>query len=142
MSGIDYLSRSFNIDIQEARKNLGKTGLPGQSHVVKIKDLSGGQKSRVALAALALSAPDILLLDEPTNNLDIESIQALAEAIEEFNGGVVMVTHDERLIRSTNCQLWVVEDKKVFELEGGFDDYRKEILDQLGETLIPHSHSS
>jgi len=142
MSGIDYLSRTFNIDVQEARKNLGKTGLPGPSHVVKIKDLSGGQKSRVALAALALSAPDILLLDEPTNNLDIESIQALAEAIEVFNGGVVMVTHDERLIRSTNCQLWVVEDQKVYEIEGGFDDYRKEILDQLGETLVPHSHDA
>ncbi|KAE9550755.1 hypothetical protein FO519_006029 [Halicephalobus sp. NKZ332] len=142
MSGIDFLSRSFNIDVQEARKNLGKTGLPGQSHLVKIKDLSGGQKSRVALAALALSAPDILLLDEPTNNLDIESIQALAEAIEVFNGGVVMVTHDERLIRSTNCQLWVVEEKKVYELEGGFDDYRKEILDQLGETLVPHSREA
>jgi ATP-binding cassette subfamily F protein 1 len=90
------------------------TGLPGESHTVKIKDLSGGQKSRVALAELSLFAPDILILDEPTNNLDIESIHALAEAIESFTGGVLMVTHDERLIRKTNCQLWVVEDKVNF----------------------------
>ena len=86
-------------------------GLPGASHTVKIKDLSGGQKSRVALAQLALGEPDILILDEPTNNLDIESIHALAEAIEEYDGGVLMVTHDERLIRATECQLWVVEEQ-------------------------------
>lgn len=67
--------------------------MPGQSHTVKIKDLSGGQKSRVALAELALGEPDILILDEPTNNLDIESIHALAEAIAEYKGGVVIVTH-------------------------------------------------
>uniref|UniRef100_A0AC34F422 ABC transporter domain-containing protein n=1 Tax=Panagrolaimus sp. ES5 TaxID=591445 RepID=A0AC34F422_9BILA len=140
VSGIEYLSRKFQIDIQIARKNLGMTGLPGESHTVKIKDLSGGQKSRVALAELSLFAPDILILDEPTNNLDIESIHALADAIESFTGGVLMVTHDERLIRKTNCQLWVVEDKKVFEIEGDFDDYRKEILDKLGETLANPQH--
>uniref|UniRef100_A0A915B9J7 ABC transporter domain-containing protein n=1 Tax=Parascaris univalens TaxID=6257 RepID=A0A915B9J7_PARUN len=132
---IEYLGLKFQIDYQEARKRLGTVGLPGHSHTVKIKDLSGGQKSRVALAELALSAPDILILDEPTNNLDIESIHALAEAIEEFGGGVVMVTHDERLIRETSCQLWIVEDHNVAEIDGDFDDYRKEILDQLGETL-------
>jgi ATP-binding cassette subfamily F protein 1 len=110
-SPIEYLSVKFQIDIQEARKNLGRVGLPGQSHTVKIKDLSGGQKSRVALAELALGEPDILILDEPTNNLDIESIHALAEAIEEYGGGVLMVTHDERLIRATNCQLWIVENQ-------------------------------
>jgi ATP-binding cassette subfamily F protein 1 len=140
VSGIEYLSRKFQIDIQIARKNLGMTGLPGESHTVKIKDLSGGQKSRVALAELSLFAPDILILDEPTNNLDIESIHALAEAIESFTGGVLMVTHDERLIRKTNCQLWVVEDKKVYEIDGDFDDYRKEILEQLGETLATPHH--
>ncbi|MFH4984919.1 hypothetical protein AB6A40_011628, partial [Gnathostoma spinigerum] len=109
-SPIEYLVTKFKIEYQEARKRLGTVGLPGHAHTVKIKDLSGGQKSRVALAELALGAPDLLLLDEPTNNLDIESIHALAEAIEEFGGGVVMVTHDERLIRETNCQLWIVEN--------------------------------
>lgn len=132
---IDYLMHKFKIEYQEARKRLGTVGLPGTAHTIKIKDLSGGQKSRVALAELALGAPDLLILDEPTNNLDIESIHALAEAIECFGGGVVMVTHDERLIRETNCQLWIVENQGVAEIDGHFDDYRKEILDQLGETL-------
>uniref|UniRef100_A0A914WRZ6 ABC transporter domain-containing protein n=1 Tax=Plectus sambesii TaxID=2011161 RepID=A0A914WRZ6_9BILA len=133
---VEYLGQKFNLDYQLARKCLGTVGLPGHSHTVKIKDLSGGQKSRVALAELSLSAPDMLILDEPTNNLDIESIEALAEAIETYGGGVVMVTHDERLIRQTSCQLWVVENQDIAEIDGDFDDYRKELLDALGETLV------
>ncbi|WKY13207.1 hypothetical protein Q1695_004203 [Nippostrongylus brasiliensis] len=123
---------------QSARKNLGKVGLAGHAHTVKIKDLSGGQKSRVALAELALGQPDMLILDEPTNNLDIESIDALATAIESFDGGVVMVTHDERLVRATQCTLWVVENQEVAEIDGDFDTYKKEVLEALGETLSSH----
>lgn len=133
---IEYLSTKFQIQPEVARKNLGMVGLPGQSHTVKIADLSGGQKSRVALAELALGEPDILILDEPTNNLDIESIHALADAISNYSGGVLMVTHDERLIRATECQLWIVENQEVNEIDGTFDDYREEILKQLGETLV------
>ncbi|TKR81727.1 hypothetical protein L596_015553 [Steinernema carpocapsae] len=130
-SPIEYLVAKFSIDPQTARKNLGMVGLPGPSHTVKIKDLSGGQKSRVALAELSLGSPDMLILDEPTNNLDIESIHALAEAIEDYGGGVLMVTHDERLIRATECQLWIVEDQDIVEIDGDFDTYRDEILSQL-----------
>lgn len=81
-----------------------------------MKDLSGGQKARVALAELCLSAPDVLILDEPTNNLDIESIDALAEAINEYKGGVIIVSHDERLIRETSCTLYVIEDQTINEV--------------------------
>ena len=120
-----------------------------------MEQLSGGQKSRVALAELTLSAPDVIVLDEPTNNLDIESIDALGDAIKEYDGGVIIVSHDERLIRETECQLWVIEEQvrreeflNVFllnlisvlqtinEIEGAFDDYRKEVLDQLGEEVF------
>ncbi|KAK6753471.1 hypothetical protein RB195_012828 [Necator americanus] len=132
---IEYLGTKFNIDYQLARKNLGSVGLAGHAHTVKIKDLSGGQKSRVALAELALGEPDMLILDEPTNNLDIESIDALATAIEDFGGGVVMVTHDERLVRATECTLWIVEDQGIAEIDGDFDTYKKEVLEALGETL-------
>lgn len=72
-----------------------------------MKDLSGGQKARVALAELCLNAPDVLILDEPTNNLDIESIDALAEAINEYTGGVIIVSHDERLIRYGLEWVWM-----------------------------------
>jgi ATP-binding cassette, subfamily F, member 1 len=101
-----------------------------------MKDLSGGQKARVALSDLIARAPDLLILDEPTNNLDIESIDALAEAINEFEGGVIIVSHDERLIRETDCQLWVIENQQINEIDGDFDDYRKELLESLGEAMI------
>merc|ERR1712223_943984 len=135
-SAAEYLMRLFNLPVEKARRALGSFGLASHAHTVKMKDLSGGQKSRVALAELTLSAPDVIVLDEPTNNLDIESIDALGDAIKEYDGGVIIVSHDERLIRETNCQLWVIEEQTINEIEGAFDDYRKEVLDQLGEEVF------
>lgn len=134
-SPTEYLMRLFNLPVEKARKQLGSFGLQSHAHTIKMKDLSGGQKSRVALAELTLSAPDVVILDEPTNNLDIESIDALAEAIGEYDGGVIIVSHDERLIRDTECQLWVIEEQTINEVDGDFDDYRKEVLDALGEEV-------
>ena len=85
-SPTEYLMRLFNLPVEKARKQLGSFGLQSHAHTIPMKDLSGGQKSRVALAELTLSAPDVVILDEPTNNLDIESIDALAEAIGEYQG--------------------------------------------------------
>jgi len=131
----EYLMRLFNLPYEKARKSLGTFGLSSHAHTIKMKDLSGGQKARVALAELTLGAPDVLILDEPTNNLDIESIDALAEAINEYKGGVIIVSHDERLIRDTECTLWVIEDQTINEVDGDFDDYRKELLESLGEVI-------
>merc|ERR1712013_83843 len=135
-SAAEYLMRLFNLPVEKARRALGSFGLASHAHTVKMKDLSGGQKSRVALAELTLSAPDVIVLDEPTNNFDIESIDALGDAIKEYDGGVIIVSHDERLIRETECQLWVIEEQTINEIEGAFDDYRKEVLDQLGEEVF------
>merc|ERR1712062_315570 len=134
-SPTEYLMRLFNLPVEKARKQLGSFGLQSHAHTIKMKDLSGGQKARVALAELTLSAPDVVIFDEPTNNLDIESIDALAEAISEYQGGIIIVSHDERLIRETNCTLWVIEDQGIEEIDGDFDDYRKEVLEQLGEEV-------
>lgn len=130
-----YLQRVFNLDYQEARKYLGSFGLAAHAHTIPNCQLSGGQKSRVALCELALHGPHVLILDEPTNNLDLESIDALADALSTFQGGVVIVTHDERLIRATDCVLYVVEDNSIEEIDGDFDDYRQEILETLGEVV-------
>lgn len=115
------------------RNLLGKVGLEGHAHEIKNRLLSGGQKARVVIAELVLMRPHILILDEPTNNLDIESIDALCDAIKEYDGGVVIVTHDARLIESTNCLLWVVGDQDVVEFDGKFSDYRQLILDDLAK---------
>ena len=134
-SSVEYLQCKFNVDVQFARATLGRYGLPGHAHLIKIKDLSGGQKARVVFAELSLMQPDVLILDEPTNNLDIESIDALAEALNKFEGGVIMVSHDARLIEETECVLWVVEEQTINQIDGVFEDYRQEILKSLGEDV-------
>lgn len=75
-------------------------------------------------------------MDEPTNNLDIESIDALGEAINEYQGAVIVVSHDARLITETNCQLWVVEEQSVSQIDGDFEDYKREVLEALGEVMV------
>ena len=82
----------------------------------------------------------MLYLLQPTNNLDIESIDALCDALKHFNGGVVLVSHDARLIETTDCQLWVVEHHNVTPWTEGFKDYRQHLLQQLEEqlaTIVP-----
>lgn len=120
-------------DYQSIRNRLGKYGLEGHAHEVTMRDLSGGQKARVVFVDLSLQMPHILLLDEPTNNLDIETIDALIKAINEFNGGIVCVTHDQRLIDECDCELWVVEDQDAKKWVAGFDDYKDKILTKLEE---------
>lgn len=133
---VAYLRRLFNEETyQSARNLLGKFGLEGHAHTIPIRDLSGGQKARVVFAELSLMAPHLLFLDEPTNNLDIESIDALCDALRSYNGGVVLVSHDARLIETTNCQLWVVEDQNVTPWEKGFNNYRQHLLQKLEEQL-------
>jgi len=139
VSPVEYLRNKYNLDYQDARKMLGRFGLASHAHTILMQDLSGGQKSRVAFADLVCRKPDILILDEPTNNLDIESIDALAEGLNAYEGGVIIVTHDERLIRDTDCMLWVVENQTVEQIDGDFDDYRRELLESLGETIASES---
>ncbi|KAM4631227.1 ATP-binding cassette sub-family F member 1 isoform 1-T1 [Polymixia lowei] len=132
----EYLMRNFNLPYQDSRKCLGRFGLESHAHTIQISKLSGGQKARVVFAELSCRQPDVLILDEPTNNLDIESIDALSEAINEYKGAVIIVSHDARLITETQCQLWVVEDCTVNQIDGDFEDYKREVLEALGETLV------
>ncbi|TDH73101.1 hypothetical protein CCR75_002082 [Bremia lactucae] len=129
---VEYLRRLFqDQSYQQVRNLLGKVGLEGHAHEIKNRLLSGGQKARVVIAELVLMRPHILIMDEPTNNLDIESIDALCDAIREYEGGVVIVTHDARLIESTECVLWVCGDQDVVVYDGSFADYKQSILDDL-----------
>ncbi|EWM21951.1 atp-binding cassette sub-family f member 1 [Nannochloropsis gaditana] len=132
-SPIEYLRSLFPDETYQSVRNvLGRYGLQGHAHEIPIRDLSGGQKARVVFVELSLMAPHILFLDEPTNNLDIETIDALCEAINEFNGGVVLVSHDARLIEASGCRVWIVgENRDVVQFPGEFEDYKKELLDKM-----------
>ncbi|CAN0417386.1 unnamed protein product [Pylaiella littoralis] len=128
-SPCDFLRSEYDVPEQQARKVLGQFGLDGARHLIPIGELSGGQKARVVFASLSMSQPHILLLDEPTNHLDMESVDALIKGIQEYKGGVVLVSHDARLIASTGCELWVCEGGgRVNVHRQGFEHYRRSLL--------------
>jgi len=111
--------------VEEYRRMLGQFGVTGDLALQQIESLSGGQKSRVAFAVLCGHAPNFMILDEPTNHLDIETIEALGHALIKYKGGVILVCHDERLIKMVCQELWVCSKGRVYSLEGGLDEYRK-----------------
>ena len=122
---IDYLKNKFKTyKEQEIREYLGRIGLKSNEHTVKFKNLSGGQKIRVAFIELQMMNPHVLLLDEPTNHLDIDTIESLKNAINKFNGGVVIITHNINLINNTNCEVWEIpECNKI-----NYDEYIENII--------------
>lgn len=125
---VEYLhSLSTDKNVTDIRKHLSKFNLEGSAHTIPISQCSGGQKSRIAFASMALS--NMLVLDEPTNHLDIETIIGLTEALKCYSGGLVVVTHDERLIRELECQIYVCADNTVTKFDGDFDDYIDELMD-------------
>lgn len=116
---------------QDIHKLLGSIGLEGSIHNKQIKLLSGGQKSRVAFIGATIIKPHILFLDEPTNHLDIESVEALINSINDFNGGIVMVTHNVDLICKTDCVLWNISKNSITETD--YETYKEEILEELNK---------
>ncbi|XP_070761674.1 ATP-binding cassette sub-family F member 3 [Enoplosus armatus] len=116
---------------EEYRHQLGGYGITGELATRPVASLSGGQKSRVAFAQMTMPCPNFYILDEPTNHLDMETIEALAKALNKFKGGVILVSHDERLIRLVCRELWVCENGKVGRIDGGFDEYRDILHEQF-----------
>lgn len=118
---------SPGLPVEEYRRELGSFGISGSLALQTVASLSGGQKSRVALAKMCIVQPNFLVLDEPTNHLDIETIEALGKAITDFKGGVILVSHDERLINVVCQDLWVCCNGSVTGYEGGLAAYKNEI---------------
>ena len=123
-SPIDHLKElSPNTATQEFRNFLGGWQFPGDRAFEVIDNFSGGEKARLALALLAWNKPNLLLLDEPPNHLDLEMREALAEALSDFDGAIVMVSHDRHLIGLVSDQYWRVHDGIVEPFDGDLDDY-------------------
>jgi ATP-binding cassette subfamily F protein 3 len=131
------LSNTVEAEVQEVNPTLGRTAVrsicgcmmfEGDDALKKISVLSGGERSRVLLGKILATPSNLLLLDEPTNHLDVESVMALTDALEVFEGAVVIVTHNEDILRRTAQRLIVYQGEKPFLFEGGYDDF----LDMVG----------
>jgi ATP-binding cassette subfamily F protein 3 len=113
---------------QELRDYLGGFNFPGDMATGPVEHFSGGEKARLALALIVWQRPNLLLLDEPTNHLDLETREALTVALAQFEGTLVLVSHDRHLLRATTEQLLVVRDGRVEPFDGDLDDYRDALL--------------
>jgi ATP-binding cassette subfamily F protein 3 len=116
----------------KVRGRTGAIGFSGKAGDTLVRSLSGGEKARLLLGLATFFGPNMIILDEPTNHLDIDSRAALAEAINEFPGAVIMVSHDRYLIEACADQLWVVADHAVTTYDGDLDDYRRMVLSARG----------
>mmetsp|Transcript_4055 Transcript_4055/g.8766 ORF Transcript_4055/g.8766 Transcript_4055/m.8766 type:complete len:605 (-) Transcript_4055:1170-2984(-) len=125
LSPLEYMMQQYK-DVPETtmRSQIGRFGITGQTQTLPIKNLSDGLKSRVVFAWLAYKSPHMLLLDEPTNHLDIESIDSLAAAINDWDGGLVLVSHDFRLISQVCNEIWEVKGGAVKRWQGDIQSYK------------------
>ncbi|CCM01505.1 uncharacterized protein FIBRA_03561 [Fibroporia radiculosa] len=132
MNPVQFLASKFpGKTEQEYRSHLGNFQISGMTGLQLIGTLSGGQKSRVAFAVLSLLRPHVLLLDEPTNHLDIEGLDALMAALSSWNGGVILISHDERFITTVAKELWVCADGAVAKFKGDVQAYKSLIVSNI-----------
>ncbi|RTE64435.1 ATP-binding cassette domain-containing protein [Amphritea opalescens] len=115
---------------QEIRNYLGSFDFNGDRALEPVKRFSGGEKARVALALIAWQRPNLLLLDEPTNHLDLEVRHALTMALQNFDGALILVSHDRHLLRNTVDQFWLVANGRVSPFDGDMDDYQQWLATQ------------
>jgi len=116
---------------EDLRKYLGRFGVSGKMQVQVMEELSDGQKSRVVFAKLGRDGPHIILLDEPTNHLDMESIDALAKAVNEYSGGLVLVSHDMRLISQVAKEIWICDNKCIKKFKGDIMNFKMDMRKKM-----------
>ncbi|SFR78896.1 ATP-binding cassette, subfamily F, member 3 [Mitsuaria sp. PDC51] len=124
---------SPNAREQELRDFLGQFRFVGDMVNQEVGSLSGGEKARLVLAMLVWQRPNLLLLDEPTNHLDLQTREALSMALNEFEGTVMLVSHDRALLREVCDEFWLVADGKLAPFDGDLDDYQRWLLEQSKE---------
>jgi ATP-binding cassette subfamily F protein 3 len=127
-SPLEFLqSRYPGRSIEDYRAHLGSYGITGELALRPITSLSGGQKSRLAFSLMTVTSPNVLILDEPTNHLDIETVEALGKALQKYNGGVIIASHDESLITKVCNEVWLCGNGNIQKLEG--IEYYKKLLE-------------
>lgn len=140
-SAVDWMSKAFpGKSDEEYRRHLGSFGITGTLGLQKMQLLSGGQKSRVAFASLCLNTPHILIMDEPSNHLDTAGLDALSDAMKNFKGGVLMVSHDVSVIDNVCNEIWVSEGGTVKKFDGTIYDYKKYILAAADASGVVKKH--
>ncbi|MCJ1321429.1 hypothetical protein MMC15_006774 [Xylographa vitiligo] len=136
-SAVGFMAKNYpGKQDEEYRRHLGAFGITGLTGLQKMELLSGGQKSRVAFACLSLTNPHILVLDEPSNHLDIEAMDALSLALRNFQGGVLMVSHDVTMLQTVCNSLWVCDNGTVEKFPGDVQAYKKRITAQANEAGV------
>ena len=141
-SAYDHVRKLMG-DAPEAkvRARAGAIGFSGKAADTKAGKLSGGEKARLLLGLATFFGPNMIILDEPTNHLDIDSRAALAEAINEFPGAIIMVSHDRYLIEACADRLWIVADRTVTNYDGDLDEYRRLVLSSRNAEPAPRERS-
>lgn len=112
----------------KVRARVAQMGLSTEKMSTAAKDLSGGEKARLLMGLAAFHAPNLLILDEPTNHLDIDSRRALIEALNDYDGAVILISHDRHLIEATVDRLWLVDNGTVSNFEGDMEEYRNLVV--------------
>mmetsp|Transcript_7939 Transcript_7939/g.25262 ORF Transcript_7939/g.25262 Transcript_7939/m.25262 type:complete len:602 (+) Transcript_7939:69-1874(+) len=129
--GVVTTSGMKKLEEPEWRGKLGSFGITGDFQTRKMKTMSDGMRTRVVMLLISLVNPHVLLLDEPTNHLDMQCIDALAQAINKFSGGLVLVSHDFRLIGQVAKEIWVCDKKSVTKWEGDIQSYKAHLKKQV-----------
>ncbi|KAJ9297980.1 hypothetical protein DTO271G3_4201 [Paecilomyces variotii] len=140
-SAVGFMAKTYpGKTDEEYRRHLGAFGITGMTGLQRMELLSGGQKSRVAFACISLTNPHILVMDEPSNHLDIEAMDALSDALRNFQGGVLMVSHDVTLLQNVCTSLWVCDKGTVEKFDGDVNAYKKKITSQANEAGVVAAH--
>jgi ATP-binding cassette subfamily F protein 3 len=119
------------------RSRLARFGLGFDKQSTTVENLSGGERARLLLNLVAMAAPHLLILDEPTNHLDIDSRRALLDALNEYRGAVILITHDRSLMELVADRLWLAADGTVAPFDGDMDDYARLVLDRAKGPAAP-----
>ena len=132
---VDHMARALpNAPPAKLRAQLARFGLDADRAETPIANLSGGEKARLLLALATRDAPQLLILDEPTNHLDIDARDALVKALSDFQGAVLLITHDPHLVDLVADRLWLVADGTVRSFDGDLDDYRALLVERARPT--------